>query len=142
LELLSHGPPARPRSTRRPGANRRPGSELAVLLVEDEPGVAAIAQCFLESLGYRVSLAKDGPEALAVVARNQPLDILFTDVILPGGMNGREVADGVLARRPNLKLLFSSGYPEDAISHKGRLHAGVVLVPKPYRSRTWPGRSP
>jgi CheY-like chemotaxis protein len=59
-------------------------------------------------------------------------DLLFTDVIMPGSINGRELADEVLKRRPGMKVLFTSGYTEDAIFHHGRLDAGVLLLAKPY----------
>jgi CheY-like chemotaxis protein len=106
-----------------------------VLLIEEEPGVAAIAQRFLESPGYRATHAKNGPEALAIPDGDASIDILFTDVMLPGGMNGREIADAALAQRPKLRVLFASGYPEEALSDQGRLRPGVTLVQKPYRKQ-------
>jgi CheY-like chemotaxis protein len=87
----------------------------------------------LHSLGYTTLNAANAAEALAVTAGNTPFHLLFTDVIMPGAMNGRQLADAILAQRPNLKVLFTSGYTEDAIVHHGRLDSGVLLLAKPYR---------
>jgi len=73
-----------------------------------------------------------GAEALAVLERGESFDLLFTDVIMPGSMNGRELAEEVVKRRPGMKVLFTSGYTEDAIFHHGRLDPGVLLLAKPY----------
>jgi CheY-like chemotaxis protein len=67
------------------------------------------------------------------VGRNEKFDLLFTDVIMPGAMNGRQLADAILNARPDLKVLFTSGYTENAIIHHGRLDQGVLLLAKPYR---------
>jgi len=68
-----------------------------------------------------------------LVDRNEKFDLLFTDVIMPGAMNGRQLADAVLTIRPDTKVLFTSGYTENAIIHHGRLDQGVLLLAKPYR---------
>src|SRR5262249_6754975 len=99
-----------------------------VRLVEDEREVSAAAQAILGSLGYRVIKAADGPQALAVIDRGDPIDLLFTDVILPQGMNGAEVAEKAKARRPDLKVLFCSGYTKEALIHQGRLDPAVSLL--------------
>jgi CheY-like chemotaxis protein len=75
----------------------------------------------------------NGPEALAAVENGFVCDVLFTDVIMSGGMNGRQVADAVIAKLPSVRVLFTSGYTEDAIIHHGRLDPDVTLLPKPYR---------
>jgi CheY-like chemotaxis protein len=108
------------------------GSE-TVLLVEDDPLVRAHAATLLKALGYTPLEAEDGPAALALVAAGTPFDILFTDVVMPGGMSGRDLADAIARHRPNVAILFTSGYTENAIVHHGRLDRGVLLLAKPYR---------
>ena len=76
--------------------------------------------------------AIDAAEALAVIDSPGGIDLLFTDMIMPGSMNGRQLADAALQRRPSLKVLFTSGYSNEAIM-RGDLDAGVLLLPKPYR---------
>ena len=87
----------------------------------------------LQSLGYKTLSAKNAKEALELIDGGAEFDLLFTDIIMPGGMNGRELADEAGKRKPSLKVLFTSGYTEDAIIHHGRLDSGVLLLPKPYR---------
>jgi len=86
----------------------------------------------LHSLGYVTLDAANASEALAVVNAGRAFDLLFTDVIMPG-LNGRQLADEILKGRPGLKVLFTSGYTENAIIHHGRLDEGVLLLAKPYR---------
>ena len=90
------------------------------------------AQAQLAALGYRVLHAEDGQQALAILQGPQPVDLLFTDIVMPG-MSGRELAQQALAQRPRLRVLYTSGYTEDAIVHEGRLEPGVRLLAKPYR---------
>jgi len=104
-----------------------------VLVVEDEPLVRAHVESLL--LGYRVTTAANGPAAMAVLERRADIDLLFTDVVMPGGMNGRELAEAAARLRPGLEVLFTSGYTENAIVHHGRLDPGVQLLSKPYRRR-------
>jgi CheY-like chemotaxis protein len=111
------------------------GNKESILLVEDEAGVMAIAREFLSDLGYEVHEARNGVEALAILASDQPIDLLFTDVVLPDGMNGAEVARAAEKLRPGLKVLYASGYTQEALVHQGRLDASVTLLPKPYRKR-------
>jgi CheY-like chemotaxis protein len=87
----------------------------------------------LRSLGYVTLEAANGAEALAVIEAGHPFDLLFTDVIMPGAMNGRQLANEVQKSKPGLKVLFTSGYTENAIIHHGRLDTGVLLLAKPYR---------
>ena len=87
----------------------------------------------LHSLGYVTLDAANAAEALAIVEAGKPFDLLFTDVIMPGTMNGRQLANEMAKTRPGLKVLFTSGYTENAIIHHGRLDSGVLLLAKPYR---------
>jgi CheY-like chemotaxis protein len=86
----------------------------------------------LRELGYRVLDAPDGATGLRVLDAHPEITLLFTDVGLPGGMNGRRLADEALLRRPDLKVLFTSGYTGDAIVHHGRLDPDVQLIVKPF----------
>jgi CheY-like chemotaxis protein len=87
----------------------------------------------VESLGYTTLEAANAAEALVLIDANPAIDLLFTDVIMPGPMNGRLLADEAVRRRPALKTLYTSGYTENAIVHHGRLDSGVLLLAKPYR---------
>jgi len=104
-----------------------------ILVVEDDPLVREFVVVQLRSLGYKTIAAADGLEALAHVQRGAAFDLLFTDVIMPGGMNGRELSDEVMKRRPGAKVLYTSGYTDSAIIHHGHLDEGVLLLSKPYR---------
>ncbi len=109
------------------------GGNETILVVEDDPLVRAYVTTQLQSLGYATLSAANGAEALAIAAGGAAFDLLFTDVIMPGGMNGRQLAAEMMRRRPALKVLFTSGYTENAIIHHGRLDSGVLLLAKPYR---------
>jgi CheY-like chemotaxis protein len=104
-----------------------------ILMVEDDAMVREHASFLLTQLGYSVHCVGNGTEALAVLHDGAVFDLLFTDVIMPGGMNGRQLADAVRALRPQLPVLFTSGYAENAIVHNGRLDRGVNFLHKPYR---------
>lgn len=111
-----------------------PFGDATILVVEDEAGVREIAVAILRSLGYRVLEAADGEEALRVFAANAAaVDMLLSDVVLPGKVRGREVAERITALRPEIKVLFMSGYTENAIVHHGRLDDGVQLLGKPFK---------
>jgi len=119
----------------RPAAARaEPGAE-TILLVEDEANLRYLAKQFLEKLGYKVIEAADGAVAMQiVVAHEGMIHLLLTDVIMPG-MNGRELAQRVAEIRPNIKVLYMSGYTENVIGHNGTLDAGVHLLQKPFNLR-------
>ena len=104
-----------------------------ILVVEDDPLVRSYVLTQIKSLGYRTLSASNGPEALAVLHGPEKIDLLFTDVIMPGSINGRELSIEAAKLRPGLKVLFTSGYTENAIDHDGRLDQGVQLLKKPYR---------
>lgn len=103
-----------------------------VLVVEDDADVRNYSVSALEDLGYRVVEATDGPAALAMLA-SQRVDLLFTDVVLPKGMTGADVARGAKAIQTDIKVLFTTGYARNAIVHQGRLDRGVQLLTKPFR---------
>ena len=109
------------------------GSE-KILIVEDDALVRQYVVTQVKSLGYTALEAANAAEALVIIDADKDIDLLFTDVIMPGNMNGRQLADEAARRRPELKTLFTSGYTENAIVHHGRLDAGVLLLPKPYLS--------
>ncbi|MBP2229592.1 signal transduction histidine kinase [Azospirillum agricola] len=108
------------------------GGAETVLVVEDDPDVRATVIELLTDLGYRVLKAKDAQSALAIVESGMPIDLLFTDVVMPGPLRSPELARRARERLPNLAVLFTSGYTENAIVHGGRLDAGVELLSKPY----------
>ena len=105
-----------------------------ILLVEDDPALAALASHMLEDLGYRVETAGDVAAGLELYNQHDDFDLLLTDMILPGGRNGRELAEELQAITPALKVMFMSGYTENAVLHHGRLDEGVVLLQKPFRT--------
>jgi CheY-like chemotaxis protein len=102
-----------------------------VLVVEDDQALRAYTVETLMELGYRVLQAANGAEALAIIDHEQ-VDLLFTDVVMPGGLNGRQLAEEASKRRPRLKVLYTTGYARNAIVHHGRLDPGVHLVGKPF----------
>jgi len=105
----------------------RYGNE-TVLLVEDDEGVRATAAMLLEELGYTVVSCCDGPDALQKLEQVEKIDLLFTDMVMPGGMNGHELADHVCSTRDHMPILLTSGYPRDAFA-AGRRYP---LLQKPY----------
>jgi PAS domain S-box-containing protein len=107
----------------------------SILLVEDDDLVRTHALQLLKSLGYRVAVASSGPEALEQLRKGESCDLLFTDVIMPGGMTGPQLAEAALALRPGLPVLYASGYTENAIVHHGRVDPGVNMLHKPYRKQ-------
>jgi signal transduction histidine kinase/CheY-like chemotaxis protein len=125
--------------TVQPGQRGRPPVELprgsaTVLVVEDEPAVREITVAMLRDLGYHVLQAADGEEGLHVFgAYAAEIDLLLTDVVLPGSVRGREMAERITAIRPDVLVIFMSGYTENAIVHQGRLDDGVQMIGKPFK---------
>jgi CheY-like chemotaxis protein len=109
------------------------GGDETILVVEDDRLVRSYVLTQLRSLGYVTLEAANAAEALTIVKAGSAFDLLFTDVIMPGAMNGRQLADEVQKIKPGSKVLYTSGYTEDAIIHHGRLDSGVLLLAKPYR---------
>jgi signal transduction histidine kinase len=106
------------------------GSE-TILVVEDHAGLREYSTSVLRELGYRVLEAAEGGEALELLGAHLDVQLLFTDVVLPG-LNGRQLADQALLIRPSLKVLFTTGYTRNAIVHNGQLDKGVELISKPF----------
>jgi CheY-like chemotaxis protein len=111
---------------------RREGGE-TILLVEDEDMIRQLAERVLTQLGYKVLQARQADEALRLhEERTEPVDLVITDVIMPGGMTGRDLAERILQRHPSVRVLYVSGYTDNAIVHHGMLDAGVNFLPKPF----------
>jgi CheY-like chemotaxis protein len=108
------------------------GGTETILVAEDDDEVRATAVEMLADLGYRVYKARDAIGALSVIEKGHAIDLLFTDVVMPGELKSPELARKARERLPDIAVLFTSGYTENAIVHGGRLDAGVDLLPKPY----------
>ncbi|RXH41168.1 CHASE3 domain-containing protein [Bradyrhizobium zhanjiangense] len=116
-----------------PVAPQAEGGAETIFVVEDDTLVRNFVTAQLQSLGYKTVAAPDSRAALQLIEAGQPFDLLFTDIVIPGGMSGRELAEEVAKRRPGLKVLYTSGYTDNAIVHHGKLDDGVMLLTKPYR---------
>jgi CheY-like chemotaxis protein len=114
-----------------PQAPEPRGAE-SILLVEDDAAVRATVAAQLRGLGYRVATAENGAAALAHLAGDRP-DLLMTDVVMPGGMNGRQLAEAAHAHHPRLRVLYISGYTQDALAPLGQIPPGTHLLTKPFR---------
>ena len=128
-----------PRIEETAGADRPAGAVAAprgtetVLVVEDENALRHVAKRILESAGYTVLVAANGGEALLLAERHDgPVDLILTDVVMPG-MNGRELAARLAAIRPRMKVLYTSGYTDDAIVQHGVLDPEMRFISKPYK---------
>jgi PAS domain S-box-containing protein len=115
------------------------GGHETILVVEDDKLVRDYVLTQLHSLGYVTLDAANAAEAIALVETGREFDLLFTDVIMPGAMNGRQLANELQKGRSGMKVLFTSGYTENAIIHHGRLDSGVLLLAKPYRKSDMAG---
>jgi len=121
-------------------ASNSHGKGEVVLVIDDEPTIRMLIGELLAESGYAVIEAPDGAAGLKVLESNARIDLLITDVGLPGGMNGRQVADAARVSRPNLKVLFITGYAENAVVGKGRLEPGMFLATKPFKMDTLAAR--
>jgi len=108
------------------------GSGEVILLVEDLDSLRKLTARVLDQLGYRVIAAGDGPQALDLARQAPRIDLLLTDVMLPKGMNGRQLGEALTRERPGLRVLYVSGYSEEIIQHRGSIEPGVQLVTKPF----------
>ncbi|CDG84267.1 hybrid sensor histidine kinase/response regulator [Janthinobacterium agaricidamnosum] len=116
-----------------PSSSLVTGGSETILVVEDDPGVRSTVVDMLTALGYRVLKAEDGESALVVLQSGVEIDVLFTDVIMPGQVRSPDMARRARELQPDIAVLFTSGYPQNAIVHGGRLDEGVELLSKPYR---------
>jgi CheY-like chemotaxis protein len=108
------------------------GGNETILVVEDDDDVREVAIGMLTELGYRVLKANNAEAGLIIVESGIPVDMVFTDVMMPGRLRSTELARKAKERLPNVAVLFTSGYTQNAIVHGGRLDPGVDLLPKPY----------
>jgi CheY-like chemotaxis protein len=111
--------------------SRWTGAE-TILVVEDDDELRRYAREVLEELGYHVMSAGGGAAALETLNGSHQIDLLLTDVVMPGGMNGRQLADKAVGHRPGLRVLYMTGYTRNAIIHQGRLDRGTNLISKPF----------
>jgi len=110
-----------------------PRGRETILVTEDDPFVRAYVVSALQDLGYRVIAAEDAREALKHLTEGGEIDLLFTDIVMPGGMNGWELAERAQQIRPGLRLLFTSGYALETLVARGRIHPDTAILNKPYR---------
>jgi CheY-like chemotaxis protein len=108
------------------------GDGEVVLVIDDEPTIRMLISEVLEEHGYAVVEASDGPSAMRILRSDVRIDLLITDVGLPNGMNGRQIADAARQGRPELKVLFITGYAENAVVGNGHLDKGMQVIAKPF----------
>ncbi|WFU77617.1 PAS domain-containing protein [Bradyrhizobium sp. CIAT3101] len=118
----------------------RPQASHTILIVDDEPSIRMLLTDALEEIGFDVIEAHDGPTGLKILQSDATIDLLITDVGLPGGMNGRQLADAGRATKPALKVLFITGYAENAIIGNGQLTPGMQVLTKPFVVEALAGR--
>jgi CheY-like chemotaxis protein len=109
--------------------------QLSILVVEDDPDVRELAVEIMEMNGYTVLSAANGAEALGILRRERDIGLMFTDIVMPGGMNGVQLAEAALRVQPALRVLFASGYADRSILDPLVLGHGMSFVQKPYRPR-------
>ena len=111
------------------------GNGQQILLIEDNLDLRVLTASMLSGLGYTVFQAGNGQEALVLFNEQPDIELLLTDVVLPGGMGGNQIAEALQAQRPSLKVLYMSGYTDNSIVHNGRLDQKAVLLQKPFRKQ-------
>ena len=126
------GPPEAKQAPARVSDGQLKGRE-TILVVEDDKSVRTIATNILQSLGYVVRQAEDGPVALGILQTDDPIDLLFTDLIMPNDMSGQDLLRKAREHRPALRALFTSGYSEQFLKDRGSIDADVPILGKPYR---------
>jgi CheY-like chemotaxis protein len=126
-----HGSPTAEAKSEAPNGTSDGGNE-TILVVEDDEDLRAYTVGILEELGYRVMQARSAYSALELLQTNQDIALLFTDLVLPEGLNGKQLADEALRRRPGLKILFTTGYAKNALVHNGHSTATVNVLTKPF----------
>jgi signal transduction histidine kinase len=117
----------RPETVATPEANGE-----TILVVEDDPDVRTMTVALLKDIGYEILEASDADSALKMLATSSRINMLFTDVVLPGGMNGPKLAAEIRRQRPGIAVLYTSGYTENAIVHQGQVDEGIELLNKPF----------
>jgi CheY-like chemotaxis protein len=115
-----------------PVATTPSGEGEVVLVIDDEPTIRMLISEVLDEQGYSVMEAPDGPSGMRILQSDVRIDLLITDVGLPNGMNGRQVVDAARDMRPGLKVLFITGYAENAVIGNGHLDKGMQLIAKPF----------
>ena len=124
---------AKQRKVVKAGADIPPGDGEVILVIEDDPDVRDLAVHLLERLAYRVISVADAAAAHAVLAAGQRVDLVLSDVVLPGGVSGPQFAEAARRTYPDLKIIFMSGYPAEAATRNGLLGPGQVLLSKPFQ---------
>lgn len=135
-----HGPRDESEAPSEAAEAPRTGAGETVLVVDDEPTVRMLITDALTDLNYHAIEAEDGAAALKVLRSEARVDLLVTDLVLPGGMNGRQIADAARAVRPDLRVLFITGYAENALVGNGQLDPGTQVVTKPFAMDALVGR--
>ena len=126
-----HGEEDPAEESNRSGDSQSLGAE-TILVVEDDEALRLYTVEVLSDLGYCVLAAANAAAALEIIGRSPHIDLLFTDIVMPGGMNGRQLADEAIRQKSMLKVLFTTGYTANAIVHHGRLDPDVELISKPF----------
>jgi CheY-like chemotaxis protein len=106
-----------------------------ILVVEDDEDVRTLVKATLADMNYQVISASDGPSALEILRSDRHIDLLFTDVVMPGGMSGLQLAEQARRSRPDMPVLLTSGYNEEFVSARPAFGANLPLIRKPFRRR-------